>query len=126
MKILIVDDETDVTDLFRQQFRREIKQGKIEILFAHSGAEALELLESADVADIILILSDINMPGMTGFDLLESVKKKFPYLKVIMVSAYGDAANQDKARSIGADGFVPKPVDFDALKEQLFRHTHEA
>ena len=121
MKVLIVDDEVDVKDLFLQQFRKEIKTGVISTVFAHSGAEALEILAQQEPLDFILILSDINMPGMTGFDLLKEVKERFPSLKVLMVSAYGDAANIDKAKSIGADGFVPKPVDFELLKESLLK-----
>lgn len=120
MKVLIVDDELDVKDLFLQQFRKEIKSGLITTIFAHSGAEALEILGNKDPMDFILIMSDINMPGMTGFELLKKVKEIFPQLKVFMVSAYGDAANIDKAKSIGADGFIPKPVDFENLKLKLF------
>lgn len=122
MKVLVVDDELDVKDLFLQQFRKEIKSGLISTVFAHSGAHALEILGEKDPMDIILIMSDINMPGMTGFELLKLVKEKFPDLKVYMVSAYGDAANMDKARSLGADGFVPKPVDFPMLKDKLFNN----
>lgn len=122
MKVLVVDDEPDVKDLFLQQFRKEIKSGLITTIFAHSGADALELLENQHPLDIILIMSDINMPGMTGFELLKAVKEKFPSLKVFMVSAYGDSANMEKARQIGADGFVPKPVDFEMLKERLFKN----
>lgn len=120
MKVLIVDDELDVKDLFLQQFRKEIKSGLITTIFAHSGAEALEILGNKDPMDFILIMSDINMPGMTGFELLKKVKEIFPHLKVFMVSAYGDAANMEKAKSIGADGFIPKPVDFENLKLRLF------
>ena len=122
MKVLVVDDELDVKDLFLQQFRKEIKTGLITTIFAHSGAEALDVLAVKDPMDIVLIMSDINMPGMTGFELLKIVKEKFPELKVYMVSAYGDSANMEKARSIGADGFIPKPVDFENLKLKLF-HT---
>lgn len=120
MKVLIVDDELDVKDLFLQQFRKEIKSGLITTIFAHSGAEALEILGNKDPMDFILIMSDINMPGMTGFELLKKVKETFPDLKVFMVSAYGDSANIEKAKSIGADGFIPKPVDFENLKAKLF------
>jgi len=123
MKVLIVDDEPDVKDLFLQQFRKEIKSGLISTLFAYSGDEALEILASREAMDIILIMSDINMPGMSGFELLKKVKEQFPDLKVYMVSAYGDSENQEKARSFGADGFVPKPVDFELLKRNLFQQA---
>lgn len=120
MKVLVVDDEHDVKDLFLQQFRKEIKSGLITTLFAHSGDDALRILAERDQMDIILIMSDINMPGMTGFELLVKVKAAFPTLKVYMVSAYGDSANMEKAKAFGADGFIPKPVDFEALKEKIF------
>ncbi|HRH33965.1 MAG TPA: response regulator [Catalimonadaceae bacterium] len=120
MKVLVVDDEQDVKDLFLQQFRKEIKSGLITTLFAHSGDDALRILAEREQMDIILIMSDINMPGMTGFELLVKVKSTFPTLKVYMVSAYGDAANMEKARAFGADGFIPKPVDFESLKEKIF------
>lgn len=122
MKVLVVDDELDVKDLFLQQFRKEIKSGSITTVFAHSGADALDILTNKDPMDIILIMSDINMPGMTGFELLKAVKDRFPDLKVYMVSAYGDAANMAKATSLGADGFITKPVDFQQLKDKLFNN----
>jgi YesN/AraC family two-component response regulator len=120
MKLLIVDDELDVKDMFLQRFRKEIKSGKISLVFAHSGEEALELLSQIQPTDIVLILSDINMPGMTGFDLLKIVKEKLPHLKVFMVSAYGDALNMNKAKEIGADDFIEKPVNFQLLEEKIF------
>lgn len=124
MKILIVDDELDVKELFLQEFRKEIKSGLISTVFAHSGNEALDILRTKDPMDIILIMSDINMPGMTGFELLKKVKEELPHLKVYMVSAYGDSANMEKARNLGADGFVPKPVDFLLLKSKLLSHQN--
>jgi YesN/AraC family two-component response regulator len=120
MKLLVVDDELDVKDMFLQRFRKEIKSGKISLVFAHSGEEALELLSQIQPTDIVLILSDINMPGMTGFDLLKIVKEKLPHLKVFMVSAYGDALNMNKAKEIGADDFIEKPVNFQLLEEKIF------
>ena len=120
MKVLVVDDETDVKDLFLQRFRKEIRSGKLSLVFAHSGEEALTLLRSLHPMDIVLILSDINMPGMTGFDLLKAVKESMPHLKVFMVSAYGDAENMNRAREIGADDFIEKPVNFQALEEKIF------
>ncbi len=122
MKVLVVDDETDVEDLFRQRFRRDIRSGRITLLFAHSGEEALSVLSSLSPMDIVLILSDINMPGMTGFDLLKAVKTGLPHLRVFMVSAYGDAQNMQHARGLGADDFIEKPVNFEALEEKIFAH----
>jgi CheY-like chemotaxis protein len=118
-KLLVVDDELDVKDLFLQRFRKEIKAGKFSFVFAHSGEEAIELLSQVQPMDIVLILSDINMPGMTGFDLLQQVKEKLPTLKVFMVSAYGDAANMSRAKETGADGFIEKPVNFQLLEEKI-------
>jgi CheY-like chemotaxis protein len=120
MKLLVVDDELDVKDMFLQRFRKEIKAGKLSLVFAHSGEEAIELLSQTQPMDVVLILSDINMPGMTGFDLLKIVKDKLPALKVFMVSAYGDALNIDKARENGADDFIEKPVNFKLLEEKIF------
>jgi CheY-like chemotaxis protein len=120
MKLLVVDDELDVKDMFLQRFRKEIKAGKISLVFAHSGEEAIELLTQMQPMDIVLILSDINMPGMTGFDLLKIVKDKLPELKIFMVSAYGDTENMNKAREHGADDFIEKPVNFKLLEEKIF------
>ncbi len=119
MKILIVDDEHDVEPLYRQSFRREMRAGEIELLFAFSGQEALGLMASLDPMDIVLLLSDINMPGMTGFDLLEHTHREYPHLKIVMVSAYGDTGNQSKAKDLGAEGFITKPVDIHLLKETI-------
>jgi two-component system response regulator (stage 0 sporulation protein F) len=119
IKLLVVDDELDVKELFLQRFRREIKAGKFSFVFAHSGEDALQLLAQVNPMDILLILSDINMPGMTGFDLLKQVKERLPHLKVFMVSAYGDAANMSRAIETGADGFIEKPVDFQLLEEKI-------
>ena len=120
MKILVVDDETDVQFLFKQRFRREIKKGEIEFAFAFSGEEALEYLNQSD-HEAMLILSDINMPGMSGLELLATVKKKFhnPPPVVMMITAYGDEQNKKQARDLGADEFLVKPLDFRLLKEKL-------
>ena len=123
MKILVVDDETDVKDLFLQRFRKEIRSGKVSLVFAHSGHEALELLSQLNPMDIVLILSDINMPGMTGFELLSLVKERLPQLRIFMVSAYGDEVNMSRAREIGADDFIEKPVNFQLLEEKIFSST---
>ena len=117
--ILVVDDEPDVEALFRQQFRRDLRSGRFTMEFAPSAAAAL--VRAANVADpsLILILSDINMPGMTGLELLRKTKEKFPQLRVMMVTAYGDTANYEKAMNYGADEFLTKPIDFILLKEKI-------
>ena len=90
MKIMIVDDERDVEILFRQQFRKEVKDGRVELCYAFSGEEALEYLQTVNPPDVVCILSDINMPGITGLDLLKAVKEKYPDIRVSMITAYGD------------------------------------
>lgn len=119
MKILIVDDERDVEMLFRQKFRKEIKNDNLELMFAFSGNEALELLEATDPPNVVYVFSDINMPGMTGLELLEKIKSRFPSIKVSMISAYGDSENHDKAISSGAKEFFTKPIDFLSLKKEI-------
>lgn len=120
MKILVVDDEQDVKTLFEQRFRKEIKTGELEFVFAYSGEEALQYLNSND-HEAVLILSDINMPGMSGLELLKRIKEKFdePPPFVMMITAYGDKENYNEAMKLGADDFLTKPVDFVALKEKL-------
>jgi CheY-like chemotaxis protein len=122
MKILVVDDEHDVKDLFLQRFRKEIKEGIVELFFAFSGEEALKTLNTME-QEAILILSDINMPGMSGLDLLERIKKEYkkPPPVVMMITAYGDKENFDTAQRLGADDFLTKPVDFTLLKEKLLK-----
>ncbi len=119
VSILIVDDETDVADLFRQRFRREARQGVYVLHFAFSGEEALQKLASEIEPQLIVILSDINMPGMDGLALLREVKTKWPDLPVMMVTAYGDDERRRRASEYGAAEFITKPVDFDLLKAQL-------
>jgi two-component system, chemotaxis family, chemotaxis protein CheY len=120
MKILVVDDEKDVQVLFEQRFRREIKSGEMDFVFAFSGEEALTYLNQHE-HEAVLILSDINMPGMSGLELLEHIKKKYlkPPPVVMMITAYGDAENFNTAKELGADDFLTKPVDFTLLKEKL-------
>ena len=120
MKILVVDDETDVQALFEQRFRKEIKGGEMEFVFAFSGEDAITYLNSHE-HEAVLILSDINMPGMSGLDLLERIKKKGykPPPVVMMITAYGDDENFNLAKTLGADDFLTKPLDFTALKEKL-------
>ena len=119
VSILVVDDEADVADLFRQQFRREVRQGQYVIHFAQSAEEALGKLDNGVRPELIVVLSDINMPGMDGLGLLQEVKRRNAGLPVIMVTAYGDDDRRRKAREYGAAEFVTKPVDFDNLKRQL-------
>lgn len=121
MKILVVDDEKDVEALFRQRFRREMRNGEIEFDFKFSGEEAVEYMTNKDPLDLVLVLSDINMPGMSGLDLLQKIKDKHPELPVMMVTAYGDDANREKAISFGADDLLSKPVDFKSLKERILQ-----
>lgn len=119
MKILIVDDEKDVEMLFRQKFRKEVKNKEVELVFAFSGQEALELLEKEIPPDVLYVFSDINMPGMTGLELLEKVRILFPQIKVSMISAYGDTENYNRAIQSGAKEFFTKPIDFDSLKNEI-------
>ena len=119
VSILVVDDEPDVADLFRQRFRREARQGVYLLHFAASGEEALDQLSGEIRPELIVILSDINMPGMDGLELLRVVKQRRPELPVMMVTAYGDDERRRQAAEYGAFEFVTKPVDFDRLKEQI-------
>lgn len=120
MKILVVDDEQDVKTLFEQRFRREIRNQELNFAFANSGRDALNYLnEHKD--ENLLILSDINMPGMSGLELLAEIKQTYqtPPPVVMMITAYGDAENYNTAIRLGADDFLTKPVDFALLKEKL-------
>jgi CheY-like chemotaxis protein len=119
VSILIVDDEPDIADLFRQRFRRETRAGTYVLHFAASGEEALDRLSDEIKPQLIVILSDINMPGMDGLELLRVVKERRPELPVMMVTAYGDDERRRRAAEYGAMEFVTKPVDFDVLKTQL-------
>ena len=120
MKILVVDDEKDIQPLFLQRFRREIKKGELNFAFAYSGEEALICLGKYE-SEAVLILSDINMPGMSGLELLKNIKQKHhkPPPVVMMITAYGDADNYKLAMELGADDFITKPVDFNTLKEKI-------
>ena len=119
ISILVVDDETDVAELFRQHFRREARQGTYVLHFANSGDEALNLLGNGIEPTLIVILSDINMPEMDGLDLLAEIKQRWADLPVMMVTAYGDDQRRCRARELGASEFLTKPVDFDLLKARL-------
>jgi len=117
--ILVVDDEPDVAEMFRQRFRREVRQGTYVLHFAPSGEAALETLSNGVQPELIVILSDINMPGMDGLTLLREIKTRHPELPVMMVTAYGDDERRRSAAEAGASQFLAKPVDFASLKEQL-------
>ena len=117
-RVLVVDDEPDVEPLFRQQFRREMRDG-LRLDFALSAETALNVLDRQVVEDIILLISDINMPGMSGLDLLLVVKTRRPDLPVFMISAYGDADTVTTARERGANEFLAKPVDFAKLRRDI-------
>ena len=119
--ILIVDDEPDVAEMFRQRFRREARQGTYVLHFAASGEEALDKLANGVRPELIVILSDINMPGMDGLSLLREIKTQRPDLPVMMVTAYGDEDRRRQAEEAGALQFLSKPVDFDLLKKELRR-----
>lgn len=119
MKFLVVDDEKDVELLFQQKLRKEIRNGSIELKFAFSGNEALEIMEKSESEEVMYIFSDINMPGMTGLELLDKVKASFPQIKISMISAYGDSENYNKAINSGAKEFFTKPIDFESLKMEI-------
>ena len=119
-KIMVVDDEADIELLFRQRFRREIKASKTQFHFALSGEAALNYLQNDRRAgEIVLVLSDINMPGMNGLELLKIVKERFSHLKMFMITAYSDEHNYRTAMEYGADDYLTKPLDFVALKQKI-------
>jgi CheY-like chemotaxis protein len=117
--ILVVDDEPDVASLFQQQFRRELRSGRFLLKFASSATEALERIAVPDDASLILVFSDINMPGMSGLELLPKIKAARPEVPVIMITAYGDADTRRKALEGGAAGLLTKPIDFAALRQEV-------
>lgn len=121
MKLLVVDDERDVEMLFRQKFRKELRGGLLDLVFAFSGREAIDILKSNDPPEIMYIFSDINMPGMSGLELLKIVKSEFPEIKVSMISAYGDRENYERAMESGAKEFFTKPIDFKSLKDEILK-----
>jgi CheY-like chemotaxis protein len=117
--VLVVDDEPDVEALFRQQFRRDLRAQRFVMDFANSATDALSRIASTIEQSLILILSDINMPGMTGLEMLPKVKAMRPEVPVIMITAYGDAATRRKALESGATGLLTKPIDFALLREEI-------
>jgi len=120
MKILVIDDEADVQPLFLQRFRKEIREHEVEFAFALSGEDALDYLKEK-YSEVVLILSDINMPGMSGLDLLSRIRKEYntPPPVVMMITAYSDEENHKQAIANGANDFLTKPLDFNLLKEKL-------
>ena len=122
MKILVVDDEQDIRTLFEQRFRREIREGVLTFAFCYSGEEALTYLQE-HASEAVLILSDINMPGMSGLELLRRIREKSPAQPplIMMITAYGDADKYNEAMRLGANDFLHKPLDFSSLKEKLTR-----
>jgi CheY-like chemotaxis protein len=117
--ILVIDDEPDVAVLFRQQFRRDLRAGRFTMEFAQSGPAALQRIGDAEGVSLILILSDINMPGMTGLELLPKAKAMRPDVPVIMITAYGDAETKRRALEDGAEALLTKPIDFVALRTEI-------
>jgi CheY-like chemotaxis protein len=117
--ILVVDDEPDVEILFRQQFRRDLRAGRFTMEFAQSADLALQLIAGAGDQSLILILSDINMPGMSGLELLPKAKKARPDVPVIMITAYGDAETKRQALERGAEALLTKPIDFGTLRSEI-------
>jgi CheY-like chemotaxis protein len=122
MEVMVVDDETDIQLLFEQKFRKEIKQGKIQFHFVFSAEEALDFLKNQQMPEgLVLILADINMPGMNGLDLLKVIKHDFAEIKVFMVTAYSDLVNYKTALEYGADDYINKPIEFEKLKQKIWK-----
>jgi CheY-like chemotaxis protein len=124
--ILVVDDEPDVEMLFRQNFRRDLRAGRFSMEFAQSVSAALQSISDASDASLILILSDINMPGMSGLELLPKAKAVRPDVPVIMITAYGDAETKQKALESGADALLTKPIDFVMLRNEIDTRVERA
>jgi CheY-like chemotaxis protein len=124
--VLVVDDEPDVEELFRQQFRRDLRSQRFTMDFAHSAADALARIAGTMEQALILILSDINMPGMTGLEMLPRVREIRPDVPVIMITAYGDPETRRKATDGGAAGLLTKPIDFGLLREEIDTRLEQA
>ena len=124
--IVVVDDEPDVEEMFKQQFRRDLRSGRFLLEFALSAPAALEKVKTIPDPSLILILSDINMPGMTGLEMLPKVKAERPMVPVIMITAYGDETTKRKAAELGAAGLLPKPIDFALLREKIDERLERA
>jgi CheY-like chemotaxis protein len=124
--ILVVDDEPDIEVLFRQQFRRDLRAGRFTMEFAQSADNALQCIGNAPDGTLILVLSDINMPGMSGLDLLPRVKAERPHVPVIMITAYGDAETKRQALERGAEALLTKPIDFSFLRSEIDTRVEKA
>ena len=124
--IVVVDDEPDVEEMFKQHFRRDLRSGRFVMEFALSAPAALEKVRRIPDPSLILILSDINMPGMTGLDMLPKVKAERPNVPVIMITAYGDETTRKKAADLGAAGLIPKPIDFGLLRHEIDERLERA
>ena len=124
--ILVVDDESDVEALFRQHFRRDLRAGRFTMEFAQSAPSALRRITDATGVSLILILSDINMPGMSGLELLPKAKALRPDVPVIMITAYADAETKRKALQNGAEAFLTKPIDFVVLRSEIETRVERA
>jgi CheY-like chemotaxis protein len=124
--VLVVDDEPDVEVLFRQHFRHDLRAGRFTMEFAQSGPSALERVTDAEAASLILILSDINMPGMSGLDLLPKARAARPDVPIIMITAYGDAETKRKALAGGAEALLTKPIDFTVLRNEIDTRVERA
>ncbi|MEM1324020.1 MAG: response regulator [Bacteroidota bacterium] len=119
MKILIVDDEKDIQRLFEQRFRKERRSGLVELHFCFSAQEALTYLQKEDAKDLTMILSDINMPKMSGLELLKAVRQQYPELQVYIITAYDDQEKRQQAMELGATDFITKPISFSLLKDKI-------
>jgi CheY-like chemotaxis protein len=126
MLILVVDDEPDVEVLFRQQFRRDLRNDRFTMEFAQSAPMALQRITDIDDRSLILILSDINMPGMSGLELLTKAKAMRPDVPIIMITAYGDAETKRKALEDGAEALLTKPIDFGTLRSEIDMRVERA
>ena len=124
--ILVVDDEPDIEELFRQRFRRDLRDGRFTMEFAYSASAALDRISDAGEASLILILSDINMPGMSGLELLPKAKALRPDVPVIMITAYGDSETKRKAFEGGAEALLTKPIDFVSLRNEIDTRVEQA
>jgi CheY-like chemotaxis protein len=124
--IVVVDDEPDVEDMFKQNFRRDLRSGRFVMEFALSAPAALEKVKAIPDPSLILILSDINMPGMTGLEMLLKVKAERPNVPVIMITAYGDETTRKRAAELGAAGLLPKPIDFSLLRQEIDERLERA
>lgn len=116
---MIVDDEQDIQLLFRQKFRKELKQEQIKLYFAYSAEEAIAYLQNHHINCLSVILTDINMPGMNGLEMLKVIKDNYPDLKVIVVTAYDDENHYLTAKNYGADDYIVKPIEFEQLKNKI-------